>query len=140
MANLRVDFHHLENKLNTINSDLKAGIAGSTAIANLPQAFRNGQSMVSVAVGSYRVNLQRHLVLVVWRKIHLSSSKHPVVLIHKVISTSEPVLVGDGNFIIICQCNEYGKLKLTVFYVFSILLYPLFFYPYFLLSTFSCKR
>ncbi|HDR1337379.1 TPA: YadA-like family protein, partial [Pasteurella multocida] len=54
VANLRVDFHHLENKLNTINSDLKAGIAGSTAIANLPQAFRNGQSMVSVAVGSYR--------------------------------------------------------------------------------------
>ncbi|HHT7855364.1 YadA family autotransporter adhesin [Pasteurella multocida] len=54
IANLKIDFHHLENRLNTITSDLKAGIAGSTAIANLPQAFRHGQSMISVAVGSYR--------------------------------------------------------------------------------------
>ncbi|WP_318151893.1 YadA C-terminal domain-containing protein [Pasteurella canis] len=29
-------------------------ITQTTEIANLPQAFRNGQSMVSVAVGSYR--------------------------------------------------------------------------------------
>lgn len=54
VADLRIDFQHIENKLNRMNSDLKAGIAGATAMANLPQAFRNGQSMVSVAVGSYR--------------------------------------------------------------------------------------
>ncbi|AKD38171.1 putative autotransporter YadA-like, C-terminal domain protein [Pasteurella multocida subsp. multocida OH4807] len=54
ISHLRIDFNHLENQLNRMNANLKAGIAGATAIANLPQVFRNGQSMVSVAVGSYR--------------------------------------------------------------------------------------
>ncbi|MGC7590235.1 YadA C-terminal domain-containing protein [Bisgaard Taxon 46] len=37
-----------------MNRDLRAGIAGATAIANLPQASRHGQSMGAIAVGSYR--------------------------------------------------------------------------------------
>ncbi|VEI58578.1 putative autotransporter YadA-like, C-terminal domain protein [Pasteurella multocida] len=44
----------LAKDVNSMNRDLRAGIAGATAIANLPQALRQGQSMGSIAVGSYR--------------------------------------------------------------------------------------
>ncbi|MCK3658433.1 hypothetical protein A4G18_06850 [Pasteurellaceae bacterium Pebbles2] len=43
----------LEKQVKKINKDLKAGLAGAVAIANLPQAFKPGQGGFSAAAGSY---------------------------------------------------------------------------------------
>ena len=42
------------NRLNDMDKDLRAGIAGATAIAFLQRPNEAGKSMVSAAVGGYR--------------------------------------------------------------------------------------
>ena len=44
----------LESRLNHMDRSLKAGIAASVAMANLPQSAHSGKSMISAAVGNYR--------------------------------------------------------------------------------------
>ena len=46
--------NRLENKMNRENKRLRAGVAGATATAGLPQAYTPGKSMVAAAVGGYR--------------------------------------------------------------------------------------
>jgi hsf len=44
----------LDGKIRHADKKLRAGIAGVTAIANLPQAYQAGKSQIAVAVGAYR--------------------------------------------------------------------------------------
>ena len=44
----------LENKMDREDKRLRAGIAGATATAGLPQAYTQGKSMVAASVGGYR--------------------------------------------------------------------------------------
>ena len=48
------NINRLENKMNRENKRLRAGVAGATATAGLPQAYTPGKSMVAAAVGGYR--------------------------------------------------------------------------------------
>lgn len=50
--NRRVD--NLDGKINRVNKEARAGIAGTAAIAGLPQVRGNGKSMFSAAVGNYK--------------------------------------------------------------------------------------
>lgn len=50
--NRRVD--NLDSKINRVNKEARAGIAGTAAIAGLPQVRGNGKSMFSAAVGNYK--------------------------------------------------------------------------------------
>lgn len=48
------NINRLENKINRENKRLRAGVAGATATAGLPQAYTPGKSMVAASVGGYR--------------------------------------------------------------------------------------
>lgn len=48
------NINRLENKMNRENKRLRAGVAGATATAGLPQAYTPGKSMVAASVGGYR--------------------------------------------------------------------------------------
>ena len=45
---------HLNNKVNRMGKDLRAGIAGSNAAAGLPQVYIPGKSMVAAAAGTFK--------------------------------------------------------------------------------------
>lgn len=44
----------LDRKVNRVDRDLRAGIAGANAAAALPQAYIPGKSMVAASAGTYR--------------------------------------------------------------------------------------
>ncbi|WP_238138444.1 YadA-like family protein [Glaesserella sp. 15-184] len=46
--------NHIDNKVNNMNKDLKAGIAGAMAAGNLYHATIPGKSMVAAGVGTYK--------------------------------------------------------------------------------------
>lgn len=48
------DVQRLDRRVNKINKDLRAGIAGVTALSFLQSGYRAGESAVSVAVGTYK--------------------------------------------------------------------------------------
>lgn len=50
--NRRVD--NLDGKIDRVNKDARAGIAGAVATASLPQVYIHGKSMVSAATGHYK--------------------------------------------------------------------------------------
>ncbi|MCQ9328420.1 YadA-like family protein [Pelistega suis] len=50
--NRRVD--NLDGKINRVNKEARAGIAGAVATASLPQVYIHGKSMVSAATGHYK--------------------------------------------------------------------------------------
>ncbi|WP_303010303.1 YadA-like family protein, partial [Rodentibacter pneumotropicus] len=52
--NISNNVNRLNNKINKVDKDLRAGIAGAAAIAGLPQVRGNGKSMVAVAASNYR--------------------------------------------------------------------------------------
>ena len=52
--NTTYHINRLENKMDREDKRLRAGIAGATATAGLPQAYTPGKSMVAAAVGGYR--------------------------------------------------------------------------------------
>ncbi len=52
--NIYNNINRLENKMDREDKRLRAGIAGATATAGLPQAYTPGKSMVAAAVGGYR--------------------------------------------------------------------------------------
>ncbi|MGQ0286406.1 YadA-like family protein [Pasteurellaceae bacterium 22721_9_1] len=54
IAKLGDRVNHLDHKINRVNKDLRAGVAGSAAIAGLPQVRGNGKSMVSASAGNYK--------------------------------------------------------------------------------------
>ncbi|WP_405200802.1 YadA-like family protein [Actinobacillus pleuropneumoniae] len=45
---------HVNQRINKVNKDLRAGIAGANAAAGLPQAYMPGKSMMAVAAGTYK--------------------------------------------------------------------------------------
>ncbi|URL02777.1 YadA-like family protein [Avibacterium sp. 20-126] len=45
---------NINNNINKLNKDLRAGIAGATATAGLPQVYMPGKSMVAAAAGTYK--------------------------------------------------------------------------------------
>ncbi|SUB37107.1 autotransporter adhesin [Pasteurella multocida] len=47
-------YNILNNRINKVDKDLRAGIAGANAAAGLPQAYIPGKSMVAVAAGTYK--------------------------------------------------------------------------------------
>ncbi|MGC6376905.1 YadA-like family protein [Bisgaard Taxon 45] len=47
-------YNILNNRLNKVDKDLRAGIAGANAAAGLPQAYIPGKSMVAIAAGTYK--------------------------------------------------------------------------------------
>ncbi|MDP9500131.1 YadA-like family protein [Bisgaard Taxon 45] len=47
-------YNILNNRLNKVDKDLRAGIAGANAAASLPQAYIPGKSMVAIAAGTYK--------------------------------------------------------------------------------------
>ncbi|WP_340642926.1 YadA-like family protein [Pasteurella multocida] len=48
------NYNILNNRINKVDKDLRAGIAGANAAAGLPQAYIPGKSMVAVAAGTYK--------------------------------------------------------------------------------------
>lgn len=46
--------NNVDKKINRVDKNLRAGIAGSAAIAGLPQVRKDGKSMLSAAAGNYR--------------------------------------------------------------------------------------
>ena len=54
ITNLQNQVNGIGNRLNDMDKDLRAGIAGATAIAFLQRPNEAGKSMVSAAVGGYR--------------------------------------------------------------------------------------
>ncbi|WP_316727180.1 YadA family autotransporter adhesin [Pasteurella multocida] len=48
------NYNILNNRINKVDKDLRAGIAGTNAAAGLPQAYIPGKSMVAVAAGTYK--------------------------------------------------------------------------------------
>ncbi|STO55014.1 IgD binding protein/hemagglutinin MID [Canicola haemoglobinophilus] len=54
IANLGERVNHLDNKINRVNKDLRAGVAGSAAIAGLPQVRGHGKSMIAASTGNYK--------------------------------------------------------------------------------------
>lgn len=54
VAQLKGVAGNFAQRLNKVDRDLRAGIAGSNAAASLPQVRGNGKSMVAVAAGTYR--------------------------------------------------------------------------------------
>mgnify|MGYP000854247304 CR=1 FL=1 len=54
ITNLQNQVNGIGNRLNDMDKDLRAGIAGATAIAYLQRPNEAGKSMVSAAVGGYR--------------------------------------------------------------------------------------
>ena len=44
----------LEGKVNRVDRNLRAGVAGANAAASLPQAYLPGKNMVAVSAGTYR--------------------------------------------------------------------------------------
>ncbi|MFC1028723.1 YadA-like family protein [Pasteurella multocida] len=47
-------YNILNNRINKVDKDLRAGIAGANAAAGLPQAYIPGKSMVAIAAGTYK--------------------------------------------------------------------------------------
>ncbi|WGE36495.1 YadA-like family protein [Actinobacillus genomosp. 1] len=45
---------HVNQRINKVNKELRAGIAGANAAAGLPQAYIPGKSMMAVAAGTYK--------------------------------------------------------------------------------------
>ncbi|SUT97433.1 autotransporter adhesin [Actinobacillus lignieresii] len=45
---------YVNQRINKVNKDLRAGIAGANAAAGLPQAYMPGKSMMAVAAGTYK--------------------------------------------------------------------------------------
>lgn len=48
------NYNILNNRINKVDKDLRAGIAGANAAAGLPQAYIPGKSMVAVPAGTYK--------------------------------------------------------------------------------------
>ena len=48
----RVD--QLDKRLNRVNKEARSGIAGSTAMANIPQVTQSGRNLIGVGVGNYK--------------------------------------------------------------------------------------
>ncbi|HDX1193045.1 TPA: YadA-like family protein [Pasteurella multocida] len=48
------NYNILNNRINKVDKDLRAGIAGANAAAGLPQAYIPGKSMVAIAAGTYK--------------------------------------------------------------------------------------
>lgn len=46
--------NQLDNKVDRVNRDLKAGIAGAAAVAGLPQVRGNGKSMLAASASNYK--------------------------------------------------------------------------------------
>ncbi|WP_314879062.1 YadA-like family protein, partial [Haemophilus parahaemolyticus] len=53
-AQINQNIAHLNNKVNRMGKDLRAGIAGSNAAAGLPQVYIPGKSMVAAAAGTFK--------------------------------------------------------------------------------------
>ena len=53
-AQINQNIAHLDNKVNRMGKDLRAGIAGSNAAAGLPQVYIPGKSMVAAAAGTFK--------------------------------------------------------------------------------------
>ena len=53
-AKINQNIAHLDNKVNRMGKDLRAGIAGSNAAAGLPQVYIPGKSMVAAAAGTFK--------------------------------------------------------------------------------------
>lgn len=54
IAKLGDRVNHLDTKVNKVNKEARAGIAGTVATASLPQVYMAGKSMVSAAAGHYK--------------------------------------------------------------------------------------
>ena len=53
-AQINQNIAHLNNTVNRMGKDLRAGIAGSNAAAGLPQVYIPGKSMVAAAAGTFK--------------------------------------------------------------------------------------
>ena len=51
---VNVKVNNLQDKINKTRKEAHAGSAAAAAMANLPQAFRSGKSMISAAMGTYK--------------------------------------------------------------------------------------
>lgn len=54
ISNVNNRINGLDNKVNRMNKDLRAGIAGANAAAGLPQVYQPGKSMVAAAAGTFK--------------------------------------------------------------------------------------
>lgn len=54
VGQLKGSVNYLDNKINSNNRNLSAGIAGSNAAAGLPQVYLPGKSMVAASAGTFK--------------------------------------------------------------------------------------
>ncbi|WP_417654597.1 YadA-like family protein, partial [Klebsiella oxytoca] len=54
VSSVRNDVNSVRSDLRKTDKKLRGGIAGATAIANIPQVTRPGASMVGAGVGNYK--------------------------------------------------------------------------------------